>query len=64
MSISYEYAARILLRYVAGGLGITGASNLVNDPDVVAMVAVALSALAGVVVEAWTNAARNAGRKV
>jgi len=64
MSQTWEYIARIVLRYGFGAIGITGGSRLASDPDAVALVALALSVAGGAAVEWWTGRARRAGRKV
>jgi len=55
-----EYLARVILRYGAGAIGVTG---LARDPDMVAITSIAVSAGLACLVEWWTGRARKAGRR-
>lgn len=63
MTIAYEYAARVILRYGVGSLAFASGGKLASDPDLVALVALALSAAVAMGVEWWTKDARRKGRK-
>ncbi len=46
--------ARLLLRYVGSFVaGVATANSLINDPDIVSMVSIAVGAVMSAIAEAW-----------